>query len=249
MYAYGVSNRYYNNNGIVQFGGVSQQYNEFLSEMQKWYSEGLIDKNFPTQDRKSIDSMIEGNKVGALVMSRSNLDKWNKVGIEFIALPAPKNNNVIPLTQQSTYLAGTSVYISKDTKNMDKAIKFIEYLYSNDGIKSMKSVQAPSQEMVFIRGNNVSEFTQNAQSTSKTWANQTSVTTLPNNLEFPYDDRFKTLSANSHIDIYLDEITNKFIMGFADLSEFDKYVQKLYDFGLEENIQFYQQALDKYNNR
>ena len=48
MSAYGVTNSVYNDNGTVRFGPAEEGYGQWLAEMRKWYSEGLIDPNFDT---------------------------------------------------------------------------------------------------------------------------------------------------------------------------------------------------------
>ena len=47
----------------------------------------------------------------------------------------------------------------------------------------------------------------------------------------------------------VSENTVKFIMGTKSMDEYDAFVQSLYDYGIEECIQYKQNALDRYNAR
>lgn len=51
------------------------------------------------------------------------------------------------------------------------------------------------------------------------------------------------------ISTLVSENTVKFIMGAKDMSEYDAFVQSLYDYGIEECIKYQQAALDRYNAR
>lgn len=53
----------------------------------------------------------------------------------------------------------------------------------------------------------------------------------------------------NEISTYRDEMTIKFILGTADLSEFDSYVATLNQMGLERAIEIENAALDRYNAR
>ena len=44
--AYGVGPGLYNDNGTVKYGPAEEGYGQYLAEMRKWFSEGLIDPNF-----------------------------------------------------------------------------------------------------------------------------------------------------------------------------------------------------------
>ena len=52
----------------------------------------------------------------------------------------------------------------------------------------------------------------------------------------------------SDIDTYLDESVSKFVVGDKSLDEFDAFVQQLKDMGIEECIEIYQGAYDRYLN-
>lgn len=67
MFSSGVDNfgGFYLDNGVVKFGGIEPNRKQYFATLNKWYQEGLLDKNFATVNRKIIDANILGNKSGA----------------------------------------------------------------------------------------------------------------------------------------------------------------------------------------
>lgn len=61
---FGVNMKFYNDNDTVKFGPYEPEWKEYLQEMNKWYSEGLIDVEFATTDKTMFDAKIFGNQAG-----------------------------------------------------------------------------------------------------------------------------------------------------------------------------------------
>ena len=60
-------------------------------------------------------------------------------------------------------------------------------------------------------------------------------------------DRDSEIMVN--INTYVDEMTLKFITGAEPIENFDKYIEQIKKFGIEECIAFRQEALKRYESR
>lgn len=66
---------------------------------------------------------------------------------------------------------------------------------------------------------------------------------------FTSDEQTDYSAINNDITTYKDEMVNKFIIGTADISEFDEYVATINSLGLEKAIAIQQSAYDRYMSR
>ena len=62
---------YIQKDGKVVFGPIEPGFKDFLTEMKKWYEEGLLDPNYLTSDKKARDAAVTTGQAGAL---------WGAVG-------------------------------------------------------------------------------------------------------------------------------------------------------------------------
>lgn len=69
--AYGQNLDFYHDNGVVKFGPAEQGWKETVTTLNKWYKEGLFDKNFATTDATTITANLLNGKSGAT---------WNALG-------------------------------------------------------------------------------------------------------------------------------------------------------------------------
>lgn len=63
--SYGIGPEFFKENDVVKYGPYDPRFKDYLAEMNKWYSEGLIDKDFPSRDSKMIESLATSGKAGA----------------------------------------------------------------------------------------------------------------------------------------------------------------------------------------
>ncbi|KHF35696.1 hypothetical protein CM49_01937 [Paenibacillus sp. P1XP2] len=49
----------------MKYGPIQPEYKEFLTTMNKWYKEGLLDKDFAAPNDKLFDAKMTGNQLGA----------------------------------------------------------------------------------------------------------------------------------------------------------------------------------------
>lgn len=140
--AYGVHTSHYIDDGKVVYGPMLPGYKEFLKEMNKWYKEKLIDNNFATTDQNTIDSNmlngfsgLSGGAVGSGVGVYNATAKANGSNARFVGSPYPvlKKGDKPKFGHFNGIVNGTGAVISKKSKNIDAAIKFLDWGYTDEG--------------------------------------------------------------------------------------------------------------------
>ena len=71
--------------------------------------------------------------------------------------------------------------------------------------------------------------------------------TLPR-LEFTVDEKILIAGIQKETDAYIDEMTTRFIMGLEPIEAFDNYILRLKELGIDNVLDLYQAAYDKYNS-
>ncbi|MFD2614420.1 extracellular solute-binding protein [Paenibacillus gansuensis] len=140
--AFGITNGFFQEDGKVKFGPIEPQFKEFLTLMNKWYKEGLLDKDYAATDAKMLDAKITGNQIGAAIMNTGG-------GIgKFMGLMAGKDTNfkLYPapyptlakgekpqLGQRDFAFNGRGAAISTSNKNPVETVKWLDLAYSEKG--------------------------------------------------------------------------------------------------------------------
>lgn len=142
--AYGVTNNFCLKNGEkVVYGPMEPEFKEFLAEMNKWYNEGLIDKEFAALTQVNVDSRITSDVGGAFVgYSGSQMGnyiaakKGEDVNFKLSAAPWPSANGgkgYSGLDEMARLVSnGQGAGISSTNKNVEKTIKLLDYCYSDE---------------------------------------------------------------------------------------------------------------------
>lgn len=140
--AYGTSMAHFVDNGKVVYGPQLPQFKEYLKEMNKWYSEKLLDNNFATIDQSTIDSNIlngfsglSGGAAGSGIGVYNATAKSNGSNARFVGSPYPVlNKGDKPMFGHfNSVVSGTGAVISKNSNNIDAAIKFLDWGYTDEG--------------------------------------------------------------------------------------------------------------------
>ena len=134
--AYGITQGFYLEDGVVKYGATQPAYKEFLSEFSKWYKEGLIDKNIANADAKVVETNILSEKSGATVaFAGSEMGKW--LGT-FNLTAAPHLSAVkgerAKFGQRDLKVAVSGIAaITTVCKTPELAARFLDYGYSEKG--------------------------------------------------------------------------------------------------------------------
>lgn len=136
---------FYVDHGKVRYGSIEPQRKQYFALMNKWYHEGLIDKNFGTNTRKAVDANILSGKSGACYGSGgSGLGRYmaamagKKGSFRLIGAPFPTpQRGKLPrfsfLTPPYGPKNNGSAAITARCRNIEAAARLLDYAYSPEG--------------------------------------------------------------------------------------------------------------------
>jgi putative aldouronate transport system substrate-binding protein len=143
--AYGITKNWFLNSGKVSYGAYEPAYKEWLKTMAKWYAEGLIDSNFATNDSAAMNSNLLTGQAGAasfwigsgLGMYLPELRKTNpKATLAAATYPVLKAGDTPQFNSLLNPFDGGGACITSSCKNIDIAMKFLNYGYTEKGRKT-----------------------------------------------------------------------------------------------------------------
>ncbi len=139
---YGVGTGFYADNGKIKFGPAQPEYKEFLAEMNKWYTEGLIDSEFAAINLATLNSKVTTHKVGSYIgYTGSNMSSYliamkDDPTFDLIGVKWPKKDanstryNARDITGLMSGVNGA--VISSVCKDPDTAVRVLDYFYSDE---------------------------------------------------------------------------------------------------------------------
>ncbi|RTE10673.1 extracellular solute-binding protein [Paenibacillus whitsoniae] len=247
---YGVGNATMVKDGKLVFSWLQPEYKEFLTEMKKWYSEGLIDQEFAiNKDIK--DKMINGTAAfssvywaDAYAIDKSIAEKKNGGTLQYIAPIAGKNGQS---GFQEEGIPASYVVIPKQAKNKEGAAAYINYILSSETDKFL-TYGIEGQDYKVENGEPVQTLDQSNNIAWRTLyffgdTDPSFNARLKAKGFLPYYEPLLKFKQNREetayapaIDAYDTKFTElrnfteenalKFIMGKRDLGEFDKFVEE-----------------------
>lgn len=139
--AYGITNEFYIEDGVVRNGVLQQGYKDFLTQMNEWYEEGLIAENFVSLDEQAVEmNMLSGKSGACFTHAGSGMGRWlesaNKpegfdlVGTQF---PVLNKGDTPLLGYKDLKVSGLGTAISTMCRNTALAARLLDYGYSEEG--------------------------------------------------------------------------------------------------------------------
>ena len=128
---------YYAVDGTVRCSLIEDGYRDYLTEMNKWYNEGLFNKDFA-----SIEYDPMGGELAEL-QAKGTVGVWctSGEGIGNITQPVScvpnltlEEGGIDHLTSTSLVTDSTNTYITACCEDVETAMRFLDYMYSEDGI-------------------------------------------------------------------------------------------------------------------
>jgi ABC-type sugar transport system, periplasmic component len=139
--AYGAIRDWYVEKGKVKYGPYESQYKDFIKLFADWYKEGLLDPNIALVDAKMRDALITSGQTGATIgntggsigyYTKLMADKDPK--FKLVAAPYPTlKKGEKPKFGQYDLPVQASVAISAKCKNIEAAVRLLDYGYSKEG--------------------------------------------------------------------------------------------------------------------
>ena len=166
----------YVKDGQVKYGAYEPEFKDFVAEMAKWYSEGLLDPEFSTQDSKQFDSKMVNDMGGAYYGSLSgNMGKFitaRSDDSEYDLVPAP-----MPKAPDGKVHTGISGYgqmvphgasICSTNENIVETVKWLDWHYSEEGTALYNwGIEGQSYEVVDGKNQFTDLITNNPDGLSK----------------------------------------------------------------------------------
>jgi len=141
--AYGVELAYYLEDGKIKYGPQEAGWKDFISLLSRWYKEGLIDADIATIDSKIMTTRMSSGQSGATLGSGGYLGMWlpplmqkdEKANLVAAPFPTLKKGETPKFGQYGNlYLGIASSAITKECKDVELAVKFLDYRFSDEGI-------------------------------------------------------------------------------------------------------------------
>ncbi|NOU65469.1 extracellular solute-binding protein [Paenibacillus sp. LMG 31461] len=141
--AFNIGATYYIDNGKIKYGPYETAFKDYLMQLNAWYKEGLLDKDFATQDAKAKDGKITNSSSGAFAANiGSGMGKYlnaipeSAKTFDLVAAQHPvmkKGEQPKIFTAAYEYRGDGSAVITPNNKNAASTAKWLDYLYSDEG--------------------------------------------------------------------------------------------------------------------
>lgn len=134
---------HYNDKKDVVYGPMTDDYKNAIVRLNKWYDEGLLDKNYISVDSKTLKADVLNDKVGMTVCAGGNdlgtwVDTKNAKGEAFdmVGFPftSPQAGQKHTINRQEWNVPGYSqIAITTDCENPAMAVAYLDYSFGAEG--------------------------------------------------------------------------------------------------------------------
>ncbi|WP_102410016.1 extracellular solute-binding protein [Beduinella massiliensis] len=141
--AWGIAYGFYQVDGEVRFGQVQPEYRQYLETMARWFEKGYIDPDLLTNDNAALDGkMTSGSAAVTYRSPDSGIGVWTKAmrpanpDVMLVAAPYPtleKGETRYIAQPNYRYQAAYSAAITTSCKDVELALKVLDYAYSPEG--------------------------------------------------------------------------------------------------------------------
>ena len=141
LYLWDTSLEFYPRDGKMTYEPLEENFKTGVSNMIKWYQEGLIDPEIFTRGASSRDTLLGGD-IGGCTHDWISTANYNTTlaetipGFQMVAIAPPADQNGLVKERVSRY-PGVGWGISSQCKDPVTAIKFMDYFFTEDGNELM----------------------------------------------------------------------------------------------------------------
>ena len=282
---YEKGDEFYKVDKTVHYPVVEQGFNDYMTTLNKWYSEGLIDQDFLSYDGSggaNTVSKFVGGESGALSTGFYRFKNYEEAAADvdpnfkIIGVPYPVLNvgDTCTIRQYNEHVRGDPTFVTSACEYPELAVEFIDVNYSDQGyllcnygiegetyeivdsvpqyiIENLETSIHARHEGPFIRDYARTMFTYKPNAIAamdEVWNGDNSGM-MPKTLSMSAEEGTEFNTTMSDIKTYVQEMVPKFVMGVESLDNFDAFVEKLYEMGIQEMIDIKQAALNRYYAR
>ncbi len=140
--AWGIMAKFYQEDGVVKYGEIQPEYQQFLTTMTSWYEKGLIDPDFAAVDGKLKDAKVTGHTLGAFYgFASGSIGKYldlvkDHPTFDLVPLANPsliKGENSAAGQISPSYPGEHGAAITSAAKNPAEIVKWLDLGYSEEG--------------------------------------------------------------------------------------------------------------------
>lgn len=293
--AYGVWDwTFVDENGKVGWGPAQENAKEYLSTMQQWYQEGLLNTDWATADFNQ--RMAEAVSDDCAVMMDSPDTMWGywkeDNGIDFVAAlnPVLNKGDTSRQTYRNFKRSGSNAAITTQCENVEAAMAFLDFAYTKkgweiynfgsygdvhlidengmpyynpDGLMYNDPDNQPVSNLIWkyrihdfadIRDEHHSNPLITAEGSysgeiRQYWTeNMDSSVTMPPVTLTP-EESAREGELGTVLSTMRNEYFSKIIMGQLPVDAYDEFLEKAKQQGMDEFINIWQNALERYNAR
>lgn len=151
---------FYKVDKTVHYSAIEEGFRDYLTTLNKWYSEGLIDQDFLSYDgsggANTVKKYVTG-EAGALSTGFYRFKKYEEAAVDvdpnfkIIGVPFPVLNvgDTCTIRQYNEHVRGNPTFISATCEYPEIAVSFIDVNYSDQGyLLCNYGIEGESYEMV-----------------------------------------------------------------------------------------------------
>ena len=139
--AFGIHDGFYLQDGRVKYGPMDDRYKDFLTFMNGWYKEGLIDADYASPNASSAQAnMLNGVNGVAFGSCGSGIGMWmaaaTEEGFSITGAKNPvMNKGEVPMYgNYQNAVTGRFAIISEDAEDVALCAKILDYGYTEEGM-------------------------------------------------------------------------------------------------------------------
>ncbi len=137
LYLWDTSTEFYPRDGKMTFDPMEENFKAGVTNLVKWYKEGLIDPEIFTRGAKSRDILYSAN-LGGMTHDWPSTGNYNRSlatdipGFNNVSIAPPANQNG-EIIERTTRYPGVGWGISSQCKDPVTVIKFFDYMFTEEG--------------------------------------------------------------------------------------------------------------------
>lgn len=137
-----VEGMYVDANGKIKYGCMEEGYKNFLTLFNRWYTEGILDPDGFTQNIDAFNAKVASGQTGLVFgytggqLGQFETMKAEYPEMDFQPIPQPVVNKgeSYPVDVSAYRVNNIGAMISSTCENVEAAARFIDYVYSPEGI-------------------------------------------------------------------------------------------------------------------
>ncbi|MGN0166578.1 MAG: hypothetical protein ACI4AB_00925 [Acetatifactor sp.] len=131
--------------GKVQFGPLTPEYKEFVQTLASWYAEGLLDPDFASVDKATVQAKFSNGESGVSIQQELNVENCinANAGTEYAVIPLTSmvmNKGDEPQFSWQSILkfdGGFCWSVSTSCSDIEAACRYLDWRFSEEGMMTM----------------------------------------------------------------------------------------------------------------